>query len=112
MRDQSFEFLQNLLAAPSPSGYEQPAQRVFRSYVAPFAATSTDVMGNVFGAIEGGGENRPRVMLVGHSDEIGFQIKYMDDNGFIYFGAIGGVDPHLSTGQKVNIHGSKGIIPA
>ncbi|WP_243374421.1 M42 family metallopeptidase [Geotalea sp. SG265] len=110
MRDLSFEFLENLLAAPSPSGYEQPAQRIFRSYVEPFASVTTDVMGNVFGAIEGVGEDRPRVMLVGHSDEIGFQIKYLDDNGFIYFGAIGGVDPHLSTGQRVNIHSRNGII--
>jgi endoglucanase len=111
MRDQSFEFLENLVAAPSPSGYEQPAQRVFRSYVEPFASVTTDVMGNVFGVIEGVGEDRPRVMLVGHSDEIGFQIKYLDDNGFLYFGAIGGVDPHLSTGQRVNIHSRNGIIP-
>ena len=56
MRDESFAFLQNLLEAPSPSGYEQPAQRIFRAYVAPFARVSTDVMGNVFGAIEGIGD--------------------------------------------------------
>lgn len=111
MRDESFAFLQNLLEAPSPSGYEQPAQRIFRAYVAPFAQVSTDVMGNVFGAIEGIGEERPRVMLVGHSDEIGFQVKYLDDNGFLYFAAIGGVDPHLTPGQRVNIHGCKGVVP-
>lgn len=111
MRNESYEFLQQLVAAPSPSGYEQPAQRVFRTYIDSFAKVSTDVMGNVFGAIEGVGEDRPRVMLVGHSDEIGFQIKYMDDNGFLYFGAIGGVDPHISTGQRVNVHGAKGTVP-
>ena len=111
MRDESFAFLQNLLEAPSPSGYEQPAQRIFRAYVAPFARVSTDVMGNVFGAIEGIGEERPRVMLVGHSDEIGFQVKYLDDNGFLYFAAIGGVDPHLTPGQRVNVHGCNGVVP-
>lgn len=111
MRDASFEFLQKLLEAPSPSGYEQPAQRVFRAYISPFAQVSTDVMGNVFGAIEGLGEERPRVMLVGHSDEIGFQVKYLDDNGFIHFGAIGGVDPHLTPGQRVHVHGHNGVVP-
>ena len=110
MRDASFEFLQNLLEAPSPSGYEQPAQRLFRAYIDPFAQVTTDVMGNVFGAIEGSGEGRPRVMLVGHSDEIGFQVKYLDDNGFLYFAAIGGVDPHLTPGQRVNIHSNKGVV--
>lgn len=110
MRDKSFEFLKDILAAPSPSGYEQPAQRIFRSYIEPFAEVRTDVMGNVFGFIEGTGENRPRVMLVGHSDEIGFQVKYLDDNGYLYFGAIGGVDPHISTGQKVHVHGTTGVV--
>lgn len=108
MRDASFEFLQQLLAAPSPSGYEQPAQRIFRSYIAPFSQVGTDVMGNVFGMIQGAGPNRPRVMLVGHSDEIGLQVRYLDDNGFIYFSAIGGMDPHITAGQRVHVHTAKG----
>ena len=108
MRKESFEFLKKLVAAPSPSGYEQPAQRVFREYVAPFAEISTDVIGNAIAFHKGGGKGLPRVMLIGHSDEIGFQVKYIDDNGFIYFGPIGGVDPHLLPGQRVNIHGRNG----
>jgi putative aminopeptidase FrvX len=110
MRDESFRFLQALVAAPSPSGYEQPAQRVFRSYVSPFAQVSQDVMGNVFGRIQGEGADLPKVMLVGHSDEIGFQVRYLDEKGFIYFGAIGGVDAHLTPGQRVHIHGRNGSI--
>ncbi len=111
MREESFKFLEKLLEAPSPSGYEQPAQRVYRAYISSFAQVSTDVMGNVFGFIPGEGDARPRVMLVGHSDEIGFQVKYIDDNGFIYFSAIGGVDPHLTPGQRVNVHGRSGVVP-
>ncbi|KAF0220264.1 MAG: hypothetical protein FD174_1344 [Geobacteraceae bacterium] len=111
MRKESFEFLQNLLAAPSPSGYEQPAQRIFRDYLKPFCQVTTDVMGNVCGLISGKGKDLPRVMLVGHSDEIGFQVKYIDENGFIFFGAIGGVDPHLTPGKRVNVHGRNGVVP-
>ncbi|HEY6872580.1 MAG TPA: M42 family metallopeptidase [Geobacteraceae bacterium] len=110
MRDESFNFLRELVTAPSPSGYEQPAQRVFRSYLSPFAHVTQDVMGNVFGHIPGEGEGLPRVMLVGHSDEIGFQVRYVDDKGFIYFGAIGGVDAHLTPGQRVHIHGRNGSV--
>jgi len=110
MRDESFAFLKELLAAPSPSGYEQPAQRVFRSYISPYSQVTQDVMGNVFGHIEGGGADLTKVMLVGHSDEIGFQIRYLDDKGFIYFGAIGGVDAHLTPGQRVHVHGRKGSV--
>ncbi len=110
MRKESFEFLRELVAAPSPSGYEQPAQRVFRSYIASFSRVSQDVLGNVTGFIEGAGRERARVMLVGHSDEIGFQVRYIDDNGFIFFAAIGGVDPHLTPGQRVCVHGIRGAV--
>jgi len=111
MRKESLDFLTELVAAPSPSGYEQPAQRLFRGYVEPFSRVDSDVMGNVYGFIKGEGELCPRVMLVGHSDEIGLQVKYIDDKGYIWFGAIGGVDPHLTPGLRVNIHAGNGVVP-
>lgn len=110
MREESLEFLKQLLSAPSPSGYEQPAQRLFRAYIEPYADVTTDVLGNVYGCIPGEGVSRPRVMLVGHSDEIGLQIKYIDDKGFLWFSPIGGVDAHLTPGLKVNIHAAKGRV--
>lgn len=110
MRKESLDFLSDLVAAPSPSGYEQPAQRLFRGYVESFSEVDSDVMGNVYGFIKGEGEFCPRVMLVGHSDEIGLQVKYVDDKGFIWFGAIGGVDPHLTPGLRVNIHARNGVV--
>jgi len=111
MRKESLIFLEKLLAAPSPSGYEQPAQRLFRDYVAPYCQVSSDVLGNVYGFIAGQGKDRPKVMLVGHSDEIGLQVKYIDDKGFLYFAAIGGVDAHLTPGKVVHIHTTDGPLP-
>ncbi|KAA0895071.1 M42 family metallopeptidase [Oryzomonas rubra] len=109
MRKESLAFLEKLLDAPSPSGYEQPAQRVFRDYVAPYCdELTTDVMGNVFARISGKGKDLPRVMIVGHTDEIGLQVKYIDDKGFLYFAAVGGVDAHLTAGKRVNVHTAGG----
>jgi endoglucanase len=112
MRKESLKFLEKLLDAPSPSGYEQPAQRVFREYVAPFCdEVTTDVIGNVFARVAGKGKDLPKVMIVGHTDEIGLQIKYVDDRGFLYFAAVGGVDAHLTPGKRVNIHTAAGPLP-
>ncbi len=111
MREESMQFFRSLLEAPSPSGYEQPAQRVFREYIASFAQVTTDMLGNVIGFIPGSGDKRPKVMLVGHSDEIGFLVRYVDDVGFIFFGAIGGVDPQISQGRLVRIHTRNGAVP-
>ena len=109
MRKESLAFLEKLLDAPSPSGYEQPAQRVFRDYVAPYCdEVTTDVMGNVFARIAGKGKDLPRVMIVGHTDEIGLQVKYIDDKGYLYFAAVGGVDAHITTGKRVNVHTAAG----
>lgn len=109
MRKESLKFLEQLLDAPSPSGYEQPAQRVFREYASQYCdEVTTDVMGNVFARVAGKGRDLPRVMVVGHTDEIGLQVKYIDDRGFIYFAAVGGVDAHLTPGKRVNIHAAAG----
>lgn len=111
MRKESIKFLEKLLAAPSPSGYEQPAQRVFREYVSPYCdEVATDIMGNVICHIAGKGKGLPRVMIVGHTDEIGLQVKYIDDKGFLYFAAVGGVDAHLTPGKHVYIHTAHGPV--
>jgi len=111
MHEESFQFLKSLVEAPSPSGFEQPAQRVFREYVGVHARVTGDVMGNSIARIAGSGEDRPRVMLVGHSDEIGLLVKFIDDNGFLFFGAIGGIDPQITQGMRVAVHTKNGPVP-
>jgi putative aminopeptidase FrvX len=108
MRPKSFEFLKALAEAPSPSGYEQPAQRVFRDYIRGCVdEVRTDVLGNTFGYIRGS-KAKPVVMLSGHCDEIGFMVTYIDENGFAFFSPIGGVDTQLLPGKRVWVHTAKG----
>lgn len=103
MRSEFVEVLKRLVETPSPSGFEQPVQRIVREELAKYTDdVQTDVMGNVIGIRNEQG--RPRVMLAGHCDEIGLMVKYIDENGFIYFSAIGGVDAHLTPGQRVRVH--------
>lgn len=110
MKSEDFAFLKELVEIPSPSGYEQPAQRIMKSQLESVAdSIESDVMGNLIARLEN--SQGPRVMLAGHCDEIGFMVQYIDDNGFIFFGAIGGVDPHLSPGQRILIHTKDGEVP-
>jgi endoglucanase len=55
-------------------------------------------------------EGRPRVMLAGHADEIGFIIRYINDEGFLYFGQIGGHDAIVTVGQRVYVHTQQGPV--
>ncbi len=111
MNEQNYLFFKELVEAPSPSGYEQPAQRVLRRHLEGVAdELRGDVMGNLIARVAPTLEGAPRVMLAGHCDEIGFMVRYIDDQGFIWFGAIGGVDPHLVPGQRVHIHAVSGTV--
>ncbi len=110
MNEKDYQFFKELDEAPSPSGFEQPAQRVIRKALESVAdELRTDIMGNVIARIAGPADAR-RLMLAGHCDEIGFMIKYIDEHGFLFFAPIGGVDAHLVPGQRVNVHTAKGPV--
>lgn len=106
MENKSLEFLKQLVTTPSPSGFEEPAQKVWQEYVNPFVdEVRKDVHGNVIAVINPNGH--PKFMFSGHCDEIGFMVSYINASGFIYFRAIGGVDINLLPSQRVIIHNKK-----
>ncbi len=110
MRPESFEFFKTLIEAPSPSGYEQPAAKVLREYMAPIAdEVTTDVMGSVHALLKGK-KNGPSVMLAGHIDEIGFMVTYITDDGYCAFAPIGGHDPQILPGMRVDVHTTTGVL--
>jgi len=110
MEKKAIEFLKSFLETPSPSGFEEPVQKLFADYVRPYTdKIETDVHGN-FIAIKKP-EGKPRLMLASHCDEIGLMVKYISDEGFIYFVPIGGVSSYRLEGMRVFIHTSKGSIP-
>jgi len=110
MEPRSLDFLKRLLATISPSGYEDEAAQVWADEARTFADdVRSDTQGNVIAIVNKGG--KPRVMLAGHMDEIGFMITHIDDQGFLYFGQIGGWDPQIVQGQRVWIRTQSGKIP-
>jgi len=109
MRRQSLDFLTELMSVPTPSGFEQPGQKVVSEYLSQYCDdVSRDVHGNVIGVRNPDGA--PKLMLAGHIDEIGFMVEYVMDDGYIRFVAIGGVDATLLPGQRVAIHAEGGAI--
>ncbi|MFW6153848.1 MAG: M42 family metallopeptidase [Planctomycetota bacterium] len=110
MRNESVEFLKALLAAPSPSGFEAPGQRVWCEYARRYAdEVRTDAYGNAVAVLNPDGD--PKLVFDGHADELGMMVTYIDDKGFISIQRIGGVDPALVRGKRVRIHTRNGIVP-
>ena len=109
MLEKSLDFLGSLIAEPSPSGYEQPAQRVWREYMAPYAdEVRTDLHGNCIAAKNPSGG--PRILLAGHVDELGFMVKYVNDEGYLSFATVGGFDVGIIPGRRVRVHTKNGPI--
>ncbi|MBN1124470.1 MAG: M42 family metallopeptidase [Sedimentisphaerales bacterium] len=109
MRQDAEKFLKELLEAPSPSGFEQPAAKVFRERIKDYIDEMiTDVHGNTMGVLNP--LAKFKFMLAGHIDEIGLIITHIDDKGYLYTAQIGGMDPALLVGQRVKIIGQKGSV--
>ena len=102
MNERMRDLLASLLDAPGPSGYERAAARAWRAEAGSFAdRVWGDVHGNSFAEIEP--DARPRVMLAGHIDEIGLMVHHIDDDGYLYMQGVGGWDPQVLVGQRVEI---------
>ena len=102
------DLLRDLCAAPAPTGFEAPAQELVRRRLAPIAAPEGDPLGNVWGTVAAGGS--PSVVVTAHNDQIGLIVTYVDENGYVSFDKIGGVDPQLLPGRNLVVHTSKGPV--
>jgi putative aminopeptidase FrvX len=104
------ETLHKLVTAAGPSGYEQAPAAVFREAAAGFAEVSYDTVGSTVARVAGtaGG---PSVAVVGHVDEIGLIVHHIDDDGYLWFTGVGGWDPVILVGQRVELATRAGVIP-
>ena len=82
-------FLNTILNTHSVSGFENEIREEFLNYTKQFVdSIDTDKMGNAYASIVSGA-NSMKYMIEAHMDEIGFQVIYIDDDGYIYIMAHG-----------------------
>lgn len=109
MNPESKQFLHDLITTPSPTGFEERIQSVVRKRMQKFAdSIETDLHGNVIVGINTSAKRK--VMLAGHCDQIGFMVKHISKDGFVYLGALGGIDAGVCPGAHVTIYGEKGEV--
>src|SRR3712207_3799900 len=102
-------FLYDLLQTPSPTGWEQTIQRKIYDRFQGIAHTiEPDIHGNLFLALNPNATRK--VMLAGHCDQIGFLVKYISPDGFIYLDELGGTDSGVMLGEHLVIHTKSGAI--
>ncbi len=87
------------------SGFERNVRELLHKKIRPYVdEIRTDNMGNLIATKKGNG---PKVMIAAHMDEIGFMVKYIDDQGYIYFSRSGGWFDQTLLNQRVVVHTAK-----
>jgi putative aminopeptidase FrvX len=98
--------LVDLLVAHGPSGYETPAAEVWLKAAGAFAEVSSDVLGTPLARVapkHGAAQPPRRLLVMGHIDEIGLIVNYIDDDGFLWFQPVGGWDAQILVAQRVSL---------
>ena len=127
----NLDLLRRLVDAPGVSGFEDEAQAIARAELEQHADELwRDRMGNVIalkravrtaaggakavgversaGGSRTAGDDRPvRLLYAAHVDEIGMMVSHIDDDGFVRFRTVGGLDPRTLPSERVVVHGTK-----
>ncbi|MEX2212137.1 MAG: M20/M25/M40 family metallo-hydrolase [Gaiellaceae bacterium] len=96
------DLLRALLETPGPTGSESAAAAVWREAAGGFAEVTGDVVGNSIARVPGTGGG-PTLAIFGHIDEIGLTITHADDLGNLSVRGLGGWNPQVLLGQRVEI---------
>lgn len=97
-------FLEKLLNSHSVSGFEEDASNVYEDYVKQFSIVFRDCLNNCYAVLNPSSDKQ--IVIEAHIDEIGFQVTYIDDMGFVYVRQNGGIDCATLPGSIVEIHTS------
>ena len=110
MTAEQLEFVKKLIETPTPSGLESAGAMLLGARIREKTGIrpAIDVHGNLHAVLDAGAERT--VLLDGHGDEIGYAVQYIDDRGFVYLAAIGGVTASLSQAERIRILGRNGVV--
>jgi len=98
------------MEAFGPSGFEREVSALSKEYMGPYAdEVVADKLGTVT-FVARGSADRPRVLLAGHVDEVGFIVSSITDEGFLTFNPLGGWWSQVLLGQRVVIRTGKGDV--
>lgn len=106
---QTIDLLRTLSDTFGVAGFEDDVRDTIRTLVEPSVdEIRTDTLGNLFAIRKSMNPDAKTLMLDAHMDEIGFIVKWIDDNGFLRFAPLGGWDSRIVPGHRVSIQTRSG----
>ena len=87
------DIFKKIASAHGVSGAENDTVGVIAALMTDYTDDiRVDNLGNLIACRHGSGENRKKIMLCAHMDEIGFMVTYIENEGFIRIAPIGGIN--------------------
>lgn len=98
--------LKRLCLVNSVSGREDSIREEIRSVISPFVdSVEIDALGNLIALKKGTGDKK--IMLSAHMDEIGFIVNFIEENGMVRVGTLGGI--RLAAASYTTVVSNKGV---
>ena len=101
--------LKELTESDGVAGYEADTRRVIKKHFEPLGQILEDKLGSLI-CRKKSLTQEPKVILVGHMDEIGFMVKLITKEGFVRFTTLGGWWDQVLLGHRVRIRTNEGNI--
>lgn len=104
------EILKTLSLQSIPPGREDKISETIREYLSKSCEEiKVDNLYNTI-AIQRSNKQNRKIMVTAHTDEIAMMVSDIDENGFIKFSTIGGIDLRILLAQEVIIHGKNELL--
>lgn len=108
------ELIRELSLAFGPSGFESPVADIIEGKIKNICDGYTrDVMGNLIAVLRcGQGNERKKIMLSAHMDEVGVMVTAIEKDGLLRFDTVGGIDVSVLEGRHMTMGDERGTLPA
>lgn len=108
--EKALDFLRRATEAVGPSGFEEPVLTLFKDRYSAYAdEVRRDNLGSLV-LVKKGTSEKPRVLVAGHVDEVGFLVTAITNEGFVNFTTLGGWFEQVLLAQRVVIKTRKGEV--
>lgn len=104
--------LKDLCLLNGTSGREEAVRNYIIEKIKDKCEYSVDALGSVIAFKKGEKAPDKKVLVAAHTDEVGFIITDITDDGYLRFAPVGGIDAAVVLGRRVDINGIKGVVGA
>ena len=100
----NMKLLEQLCTLRGISGDEESVRDFIVAQITPYAErVIIDAMGNVIAEKKGAKPAKTKLMLNAHMDEVGLIVTHIDNDGYLKFATVGGIDKRVLCGRSVII---------